>query len=753
MDQEELIQELPTALLRWYSFALDARLLYVGRNDDAMGKMLLSRQQFHTIIVPWEKLSEIQGAFDYIICDGAFLEKNETPETILKDMRERLALRGLLLFGVHNRLGLRYFCGERDPYTEQNFDGIEGYRRLTLNKKGAFRGRIYSRAEIERMLSEAGFKIWKFSSVLPGLENPVFLYAEGYQPNEDLCNRLFPMYESPSTIFLEEVPLYQTLIDNGLFHAMANAYFVECTVAGDVSDMLQVTSSLERGRDNAMITVIHANKTVTKQPAYPEGAQRLHRMMQNTAKLQSRGIPVIEMKWEKDALSMPYVEEDTGQLFLKKLLLQNKDAFLDKMDQLRDIILSSSDSYVGAYPPRQQETSCANTSNLPEEGSTKLLRHACLDLVPLNSFYINGQFVFFDQEFSEENYPANVLLTRLVASFYAGNPELNAILPADTLYARYGLLEEKDRWLKYERDFLRQLRNLGTLSEYYNHARPTAATLYANRHRMNFSDEEYQRIFVDALENIGTRKLVLFGSGRFAQRFLDMYGQEYPIYAIVDNSESRWGETLAGVEITSPESLKDLLPGEYQILVCVRDYMPVLHQLDAMGLLAYGVFEPERMYRRRRNPVTYAEQAVTKKYHVGYIAGVFDLFHIGHLNLLRRAKEQCDYLLVGVVSDRGVREVKKVEPFIPFEERVAMVESCRYVDEAVEIPFGHHDTEDAWRMHHFDVQFSGSDYEHDARWLEKKAFLEAHGAEMVFFPYTESTSSTRLKKLIEKKLL
>ncbi|MBQ8698328.1 MAG: hypothetical protein IJ521_04960, partial [Schwartzia sp.] len=111
------------------------------------------------------------------------------------------------------------------------------------------------------------------------------------------------------------------------------------------------------------------------------------------------------------------------------------------------------------------------------------------------------------------------------------------------------------------------------------------------------------------------------------------------------------------------------------------------------------------------------------------------------------------YLIVGVVTDYGVRTGKKVEPFIPFEERIEIVRSCQYVDKAVEIPKDRPDTEDAWRMYHFDVQFSGSDYEHDARWLEKKAFLEAHGATMVFFPYTESTSSTKLKKLIEKKLL
>ena len=121
--------------------------------------------------------------------------------------------------------------------------------------------------------------------------------------------------------------------------------------------------------------------------------------------------------------------------------------------------------------------------------------------------------------------------------------------------------------------------------------------------------------------------------------------------------------------------------------------------------------------------------------------------------MFRRAKEQCDYLIVGVVSDEGVRINKGVEPFVPFEERVEMVKSCRYVDEVVGIPPKYSTTKEAWKLHHFDVQFSGSDYVNDGDWLASKEFLEQHGADLVFFSYTQSTSSTKLKKLINKKLI
>ena len=130
---------------------------------------------------------------------------------------------------------------------------------------------------------------------------------------------------------------------------------------------------------------------------------------------------------------------------------------------------------------------------------------------------------------------------------------------------------------------------------------------------------------------------------------------------------------------------------------------------------------------------------------------MFDLFHMGHLNLLKSAKEQCDYLIVGVVSDEQVIQNKKTKPYIPFEERRQIVAACKYVDEAVKIPMDKPDTEEAWHRYHFDVQFSGSDYAQDPVWLAKQVFLQQHGADMVFFPYTDSVSSTQLKAKVNNR--
>ena len=143
---------------------------------------------------------------------------------------------------------------------------------------------------------------------------------------------------------------------------------------------------------------------------------------------------------------------------------------------------------------------------------------------------------------------------------------------------------------------------------------------------------------------------------------------------------------------------------------------------------------------------------MAKKYKVGYIAGVFDLFHVGHVNLLRRAKEECDYLIVGVLSDALVVHFKQKPPYIPEEERRQMIEACRYADQAVIVTEATIEKMNAWKVYHFDCLFSGDDYAGNPYWEEDNRSLNAVGSNIEFFPYTKSTSSTMIKKLIQKSL-
>lgn len=128
---------------------------------------------------------------------------------------------------------------------------------------------------------------------------------------------------------------------------------------------------------------------------------------------------------------------------------------------------------------------------------------------------------------------------------------------------------------------------------------------------------------------------------------------------------------------------------------------------------------------------------------IGYTTGVFDMFHIGHLNILRRAKEQCDYLIVGVSTDELVEHDKHKTPIIPFENRCAIVEAIRYVDKVVPQPDKNKFA--AWENLHFNKIFVGSDWQGSPQWNEfEKQFLPV-GVEIVYLPHTDGISSSILR--------
>lgn len=131
---------------------------------------------------------------------------------------------------------------------------------------------------------------------------------------------------------------------------------------------------------------------------------------------------------------------------------------------------------------------------------------------------------------------------------------------------------------------------------------------------------------------------------------------------------------------------------------------------------------------------------------IGYTTGVFDLFHVGHLNILRRAKEQCDYLVVGVTVDELVA-YKGKKAFIPFEERAAIVEAIKYVDKVV--PQTTMDKMTAWNELHFHKMFVGDDWKGTDVWNHWEEEFSKVGVKIIYFPYTAQTSSTELRTALQ----
>ena len=136
------------------------------------------------------------------------------------------------------------------------------------------------------------------------------------------------------------------------------------------------------------------------------------------------------------------------------------------------------------------------------------------------------------------------------------------------------------------------------------------------------------------------------------------------------------------------------------------------------------------------------------KYKIGYTTGVFDMFHIGHLNILRAAKDYCDYLIVGVSTDEVVEVYKHKKPIIPFEERIQIVQAIKYVDEAV--PQTSMNKVDAWNQYHYDALFHGDDWKNSDMYNKIAIELENRNVDIVFLPHTNGVSSTLLLEKLKK---
>ena len=137
-----------------------------------------------------------------------------------------------------------------------------------------------------------------------------------------------------------------------------------------------------------------------------------------------------------------------------------------------------------------------------------------------------------------------------------------------------------------------------------------------------------------------------------------------------------------------------------------------------------------------------------KKYNIGYTTGVFDMFHVGHLNILKRAKAQCEHLIVGVSTDELVEGYKGKTPIIPFEERFAIVGAIKYVDEVV--PQTSMDKFKAWEQLKFNVLFHGSDWKDSEMYNAIVKQFTTIGVEVVFLPHTAGVSSTLLADVLRK---
>lgn len=261
-------------------------------------------------------------------------------------------------------------------------------------------------------------------------------------------------------------------------------------------------------------------------------------------------------------------------------------------------------------------------------------------------------------------------------------------------------------------------------------------------------------------QNMVKKEIVLFGTGKYFENYMMCFGEDEkkrPVFA-VDNDVTKAGSMKCGIPVRRPEALLAGKREDFYVIICTARHGEIGQQLEAMGITDYQYYKPLPMESAVPIELTsdglspkpggvaglVSESTAGKPYRIGYVPGVFDLFHIGHLNLLRNAKSRCEYLIAGVLTDELVEHFKKRRPVIPYAQRAAIIGAISYVDRVVPVDFSNTKKIDAWRKYHYDCHFSGND--HGTDWMKDLQLLREVGSNMEFFEYTRATSSTKIRK-------
>lgn len=550
------LSELRTGIISWYDFADNASVLEIGAGFGTLtGRLCMkcahvtvterSLYRAQTIADRYAEYSNLDvyagevtemtfpEKFDYIILIGIMerigkgTSDGQVYSDYLKGLRKFLKEDGTFLIAAENRFGLRYFCGETEPHTNRAFDGINNYRHGTS-------GRSFSRQELIEIVKNAGLLYSKFYYPLPDYKLPQLIYTDEKLPGKNLRERLIPYYRRKDTLIASERELYNDVIDNGVFPFFANSFLIECSGAECRGSVVYAAVSTDRGLERGYATCIHSKQAqgiVRKHPLYLNGLKNAQKLYENICDLQSHGIPVVEHKMlENGGLELPYITWETLSDYIKDVITEDTNKFLDIIDRIYSYILQSSEIVDASENElidnlKNYDNAVCGIAQKADFGP--ILRKAYMELIPLNCFYHaeTDEFLYYDQEFVRENYPAKYVLFRAIHYIYCFTPNAEKYYPKQKLIEKYRM---EDTWKIYESEekrFLDEVRNHKEYKQFYSRTQVDIKRINDNAVRLESEAEKIANYQIsDKMKKIWKVELAMLDE---VERICSEHGLKY----------------------------------------------------------------------------------------------------------------------------------------------------------------------------------------------------------------------------------
>ncbi len=538
------------AWFSWYDFSERDSVLVAGCVGNTALVELSRRFQFVHRYDPCKSYE--RSKFSAILVGGG-LGRREDNIAFLQSVKHSLSVKGVLLWTADNKMGTRFLCGD-------NHLGDEG--------------EYFTRKEWEDMFFTSGMPLSCIYGLMPGWHLLRNVFSDDGPLNRDNMKRLEWRYVTPENLFRDEAEMLQDVVDNQCFPAMVNAFLMEYRREKADSAVLYADMYGDKGQENASVMMHLSNGQVVKKPLFAGGS--VAAIYHYGEALRRRGLSVIEQMYADNKIIMPYMEVPLLSQVMKQAAKKSEAEFKWLLECYWQCILDSSDeAEINDFPHTNLDVG-------------KILQKAYVDMIPANVFVSGDKFVFFDQEYCYENYPARFVLYRGIGTLYSACPDLEKFVPLETVKEWFGIT---DLWPAFQmldcKHFACVARNMEVYGDYHEKHCCHRHLIDRNRQLLPRIDKlAREDLFADRKE----KKIVLFGAGRFCNRYLQEFGDIYPPAFIVDNDRKKWHKTKGTVEILSPDVLKAMNPDGLWVIICCRSVDSISKQLRSMGIEDYRVY-------------------------------------------------------------------------------------------------------------------------------------------------------------------
>lgn len=441
------LSDMRQALFGWYDMPKDADVLEIGCGFGALTGVLAERAAHvaalddslfraracakrwnkkdnidvyagHLRDIPFSQRFDVITLVDVLprVADG---ENSLAPyAAYLKSLLAYLKPQGRLLIAMDNRLGLKFFCGASDPYSDELFGELSG-----VNGKG----RLFTQAEVGEILAEADFMYWKFYYPFPDYRLPQFIFTDDALPDPSIGARMLPYDPTPDARVLPEASLYADAVRNRLLPGMANSFLIECGMTEDFCRTESASIACDRA-PMYNIATCREGELFVKKPVMAPARQGLRAIVDHLEALRQRGLDVVPCEMMNDRLFMPRFDVPTMAAWLERRKPDERDAVLAAMERLWAAILQSS-------PPVPDSENCMKRMDAEADWGVVLAR-GYLNMTPDNVFYQDGNLTFFNQGLCWENCPAKY---QIFLAIYDNMDILERIGVLTEMKERYGL--------------------------------------------------------------------------------------------------------------------------------------------------------------------------------------------------------------------------------------------------------------------------------------------------------------------------